>query len=89
MKYFRILIILLLLTSGEGFKCSFSQPPHTTICWGVSILCQLEHFFIDNPEKMTNFHMISLGEDEMKNQICNIIRDFAILDTALLPTTCK
>ena len=38
---------------------------------------------------MTNFHMISLGEDEMKNQICNIIRDFAILDTALLPTTCK
>lgn len=46
-------------------------------------------FFIYNPEEMTNFHMISIRENEMKNQICNIIRDFVILDTALLPTTCK
>lgn len=45
MKYFRIFIILLLLTSRESFECSFSQPPNTTICWGVLILRQLETFF--------------------------------------------
>lgn len=66
MKYFRILIILLLLTSGEGFKCSFS---HLLTQQYAGEYQYYVNWNIDNPEKMTNFHMISLGEDEMKNQI--------------------